>query len=198
MPRLDFWYEFASPYSYLAAMRIERAAAEANVEIAWRPFLLGPIFKAQGWNDSPFNIYPVRGRYMTRDLERCAEAIGQAFRMPDPFPANSLRAARLAMVGREDGWIASFSKRVFIAEFTEHADISDKFVLSRILSGLGLDPDPVLARALAVETKSRLRSATEEAQKLGIFGAPTFVTPDGELFWGNDRLEQALQWAQRA
>ncbi len=98
MPKLDFWYEFASPYSYLAAMRIEKLAREAKVEIAWRPFLLGPIFKAQGWDTSPFNLYPAKGSYMMLDLARLCEDMGlPPFIAPKPFPANSLLASRVAL-----------------------------------------------------------------------------------------------------
>lgn len=74
---LEFWFEFASSYSYLSVMRVEPLAREAGVEVAWRPFLLGPVFLALGWNDSPFNIYPPKGRYMWRDLARQAVALGQ-------------------------------------------------------------------------------------------------------------------------
>ena len=87
MPRIDFWYEFASTYSYPAAMRIEALARPAGVAVRWRPFLLGPLFFEQGWRDSPFNIYPVKGRYMWRDLERTCEALGLPLQRPQPFPA---------------------------------------------------------------------------------------------------------------
>src|SRR5262245_23836873 len=134
-PRLEFWYEFASTYSYVAAMRIERLAAAAGVTVEWKPFLLGPIFSAQGWSTSPFNIYPNKGRYMVRDLERQAVALGTPFRMPTPFPANRLQAARLALIGAEQGWIIPFSKAVYLAEFGEGADISNRDVLAGILAG---------------------------------------------------------------
>ena len=91
---LEFWYEFASTYSYLTAMRIEPLAEAAGVDIRWRPFLLGPIFAAQGWTSSPFNLFPAKGRYMWRDMERQAAALGVPFRKPDPFPQNALLAAR--------------------------------------------------------------------------------------------------------
>src|SRR5258708_8222305 len=94
-PRLEFWYEFASTYSYLSAMRIEALAAAAGVAVEWKPFLLGPIFKAQGWDTSPFNIYPAKGRYMVRDLERLAAQRGPPFSLPGPLPPNTLVPARL-------------------------------------------------------------------------------------------------------
>src|SRR5215207_5334269 len=103
-PVLEFWYEFASTYSYLAAMRIEPLAEAAGVDIRWRPFLLGPIFAAQGWTSSPFNLFPAKGRYMWRDMERQAAALGLPFNKPDPFPQNGLIAARVALYGADHPW----------------------------------------------------------------------------------------------
>src|SRR6476620_5889959 len=98
-PVLDFWFDFASTYSYLAAARIRPLAAAAKVQVRFQPFLLGPIFKAQGWNTSPFNLYPVKGRHMWRDLERLAADLGLPFRRPEPFPQSSLLAARVTLAG---------------------------------------------------------------------------------------------------
>ena len=196
-PRIEFWYEFASTYSYLAAMRIEVVAAAAGVAVEWKPFLLGPIFHAQGWDNSPFNIYPTKGRYMVRDMERLAAERGLRFALPKPFPQNSLLAARLALVGAEEGWIAPFTRTVFTAEFADGAQIADRSVLAAILDGLRLDSQRLLSRIEQPEIKDRLKRQTGKAQELGIFGAPSFVS-GGELFWGDDRLEQALAWAKRA
>jgi 2-hydroxychromene-2-carboxylate isomerase len=190
-PRLEFWYDFASTYSYLSAMRIEALAATAGVAVLWKPLLLGPIFHAQGWTTSPFNIYPAKGKYMVRDMERLAAARGLPFRLPSSFPQNSLHAARLALVGHAQGWGIAFTRAVYAAEFADGADIGDKRVLSAILGRLGLDAAPLLAVSATPETKERLRQQTEEAQELGIFGAPSFLA-GGDLYWGDDRLEQAL------
>lgn len=190
-PRIEFWHELASTYSYLSAMRIEALAEAAGVEIVWKPLLLGPIFRAQGWDTSPFNIYPAKGRYMVRDMERLASARGLAFKLPSPFPQNSLHAARLALIGHAEGWGIAFTRAVYEAEFGGGANIGDKRVLAEILSRLGIDADAVMARSEAPENKARLRQRTEDAQELGIFGAPTFLA-GGELYWGDDRLEQAL------
>lgn len=111
--QLDFWYDFASPYSYLSALRIADAAAHAGVAIVWRPFLLGPIFQSQGWTTSPFNLYPAKGRYMVRDISRIAAARGHAFQMPAVFPANGLAAARIAIAADDHGWTPRFSRAVF-------------------------------------------------------------------------------------
>ncbi len=196
MPALDFWYEFASTYSYLSVMRIEDEAARAGVEIRWRPFLLGPIFAGQGWDNSPFNIYPAKGRYMFRDMERLCAARGLAFKRPQPFPQNGLLAARLGVIGAAEGWVASFTRAVFHAEFAQGAQISEPVVLAQCLGGAAPGAKAALVRIGEDGIKNLLRAQTEEARARGLFGAPTFVTADGELFWGDDRMEQALQWAK--
>ena len=194
---VEFWFEFASTYSYLSVMRIERAAAATGVDIEWKPFLLGPVFLALGWNDSPFNIYPPKGRYMWRDLERLAEKEGLPFRHPSRFPRNGLLAARVALVGVEEGWVAPFARAVMSANFAEDREIGEEAVIVEILCALGLPAAELMARAQADANKLALRCQTERAAELGLFGAPSFRVGE-ELFWGNDRLEDALAWACRA
>ena len=160
-----------------------------------RPFLLGPIFKAQGWTTSPFNLYPAKGANMWRDLERLCADLGLPFRRPEPFPQNSLLAARVALVGLADGWGEEFCRAVFRAEFAEGRASTTPPCSARFWPASGR-PAADLAAAQSDDTKARLRAETEEAQRLGIFGAPSFATADGELFWGNDRLERALAWAR--
>lgn len=195
MAHLTFWYEFASTYSYLSAMRVGAMAARAGVEVTWQPFLLGPIFQAQGWPTSPFNIYPAKGRYMVRDIERIAASRGLAFRMPARFPANGLLAARMALLDVRQGWRERFSRAVFEAQFGAGEDIADSGVLARICGQLGQDFATLRQCAGSEDNKAALRRAGEEAMRLGIFGAPMFVTDDEELFWGDDRLDQAVNWA---
>lgn len=196
-PSVEFWFEFASTYSYLSVMRIEQAAQAAGVEVAWRPFLLGPVFLALGWNDSPFNIYPPKGRYMWRDLARLAAKYGLPFSLPSRFPRSGVLAARVALIGVAEGWVAPFARAVMTANFAEDREIGEAVVIEAVLRDLGLPVDAVLASALAEDNKLALRSQTERAAELGLFGAPSFRVGD-ELFWGNDRLEDALAWAQRA
>ena len=194
---LDFWFDFASTYSYPAAHRIGALASKARVKVRFRPFLLGPIFQAQGWDSSPFNLYEAKGRNMWRDLERLCGDLALPFRRPDMFPQQSVLVARVALVGLQEKWGKNFCVAMFRAEFAQGRRIDDAGTVSDVLTTLKLDPAPVLEAARSNDLRVALRTETEEAQRLGIFGAPTFVTPDGELFWGNDRLERALLWAKK-
>jgi 2-hydroxychromene-2-carboxylate isomerase len=196
-PRLEFWFEFASTYSYPVALGIEERAAGAGVALCWRPFLLGPIFAAQGWNDSPFNLYPAKGRYMWRDLERLCAARGLPLKRPSRFPRNGLLAARVARIGAEERWGPEFVRRVYTANFAEDREISDPELIESLLRDLGLPAAAILEQARTAGSKQALRAQTERAAALGIFGAPSFVTR-GELFWGGDRLDTALAWARDA
>jgi 2-hydroxychromene-2-carboxylate isomerase len=196
-PTLDFWFEFASTYSYPAALRIGALARQRGVSLRWRSFLLGPVFKAQGWDNSPFNIYPAKGRYMWRDLERICDGLRIPFVRPTVFPQNTILASRVALVALAEAWGEEFCRAVYAAEFGEGRDIGLPETVVAVLAALGQDADVVIEQAQTDENKIRLRRNTEEAQALGIFGAPSFVAADGELFWGNDRLVAAIEWARR-
>jgi 2-hydroxychromene-2-carboxylate isomerase len=190
---LEFWFEFASTYSYPAAMRVERLARERGVGLAWRAFLLGPIFESQGWKDSPFNLYEAKGRYMWRDLARICEAEGLPFRRPSRFPRSGLLAARVACRFAEEPWLPAFVRAVYDANFARDEEIAEPGVVAACLERAGQAPGPLLEAAGSDEAKAALRAQTERARGAGIFGAPSFVS-GGELFWGNDRLEAALAW----
>jgi len=193
---IEFWFEFASTYSYPAAMRVERVAGEAGMGVVWKPFLLGPLFNTQqGLTDSPFNAFPVKGRYMWRDLARVCAEEGLPLRRPDVFPQNGLKAARIVLA-LPDAARPDFVRAVYTANFAEGAIISDDSVLAAILTRLGHVPEAVFAKAATDPVKAELKKNTDEAAARGVFGAPTFFAPDGEMFWGNDRLDQAVRWAR--
>jgi 2-hydroxychromene-2-carboxylate isomerase len=194
---IEFFYEFASTYSYPSAMTVEARAAERGLSVRFRPFLLGPIFAAQGMNDSPFNLFPEKGRYMWRDLERVCAELGLPFRRPSVFPRRSVLAARVALLGVEEGFGPAFTRAIYQANFVADRDIDSTEVIHHVLTELALDADDVLKRATTEGHKTRLREQTERARSLGIFGAPSFVV-NGELFWGQDRMQQAFDWAARA
>ncbi|MCX7165161.1 MAG: 2-hydroxychromene-2-carboxylate isomerase [Rhodocyclales bacterium] len=193
--RIDFWFDFASTYSYLSALRIDPLASAKGVKVNWRPFLLGPVFAAMGWNDSPFNIYPSKGRYMWRDMERLCKYYGIPLRRPSKFPRNGIRPARIICAHQDAPWVPDFVREVFSAGFARDQDIGEREVVVGLLESMGLDAEVLIAVAESPEGKDRLRRQTEEAFNLDIFGAPTFIV-GGEMFWGNDRLEQALAWTE--
>jgi len=194
MAKLEFWFEFASTYSYPAAHAVEAAAKARGVEVVWRSFLLGPIFGAQGWNDSPFNIYPEKGVYMWRDLARLCGAQGLPLKKPSQFPRGSLLAARIACRFADELWIGEFVRRVYTANFVRDLDISSPFVIGEILTQVGQTAAEIMKAAQAQETKNAFRAQNEKAVALGLIGAPSYVV-DGEVFWGGDRLDAALDWA---
>ncbi len=189
---IQFWFDFASTYSYLSAMRLEKAASTKGVPVEWHPFLLGPIFADQGWNNSPFNLYPVKGKYMWRDMERLCAARGLPLRRPDPFPQNSLKAARLVLAADLQDR-AELVRAIFDAEFGNGLDISDESVLSNCLISSGL-PSDLMDRTQTPDIKNALFGQVDRAKTLGIFGAPSFIVGD-ELYWGDDRLDEALSYA---
>jgi 2-hydroxychromene-2-carboxylate isomerase len=193
---VEFWFEFASTYSYPAAMQIEAACAAHGVPLVWRPFLLGPVFGAQGMTDSPFNLYPVKGAYMWRDLDRICEAAGLPLQKPSTFPRGSMLAARISAANADAGWIGDFVRAVFSANFAEDLDIGQAEVIGSVLEALGQDAASIIENAGTTETKQALRDLTEDAIARGIFGAPSFTVGD-ELFWGHDRMAIALEEATR-
>jgi 2-hydroxychromene-2-carboxylate isomerase len=194
MPRLDFWFDFGSTYSYPAVMRVGDEAGKRRVEVTWRPLLLGPIFQKSGLSTSPFRANPVKGAYMWRDLERLCRKHSLPFKQPPEFPQNGLLAARIALI-LSDEERRDFTRAVFVHEFGEGGVISDDAVIRSVLEKLQLPVEETIARALSPENKLKLRHDTAQAEALQIFGAPTFITEDGEMFWGHDRMEDALDWA---
>ncbi|GJM02428.1 MAG: 2-hydroxychromene-2-carboxylate isomerase [Rhodomicrobium sp.] len=195
MKELQFWYEFASPYSYISMMRIGDIAEQVGVEVHYQPFLLGPIFKDFGWELSPFITYPEKGRYFFRDIQREAAAYGLPLTMPAEFPQRGLLAARTALVGMEEGWGVAFSQAVYVRQFSEGLSISGEEDIGFILESMEMgEVGGILARAQSDEIKGKLFKITDQAKALGIIGAPSFIARE-ELFWGNDRLERAFQYA---
>ncbi|MFT3925049.1 MAG: 2-hydroxychromene-2-carboxylate isomerase [Myxococcales bacterium] len=196
-PTIEFWFEFGSTYSYLSVMRIEALAAVREVTLHYKPFLLGPIFKTLGFKNSPFNEQKAKGEYMWRDLERQCQLHGLAWKKPSEFPRLTVLPMRVALLGAEQPWMGAFCREVMLAAFARDEDISGEPAVRAILERLDLPADELLAEAQSEANKLRLREQTERASQLGIFGAPMFFA-GGEMFWGNDRLEQALDWAKRS
>ncbi len=191
MATLEFWFDFGSNYSYLSVMRIEALARERHVAVAWKPFLLGVVFQALGWETSPFVLQKIKGDYAWRDMARQCDKYGLPWRQPATFPRTALLPMRVALVGADQGWIAPFAQRMMTMNFAADRDIDNAEAVGEVLQELGLDAGAILALALTQDNKLRLRRQTQQAQALNLFGAPSFLS-GGELFWGNDRLEDAL------
>lgn len=196
-PELEFWFEFGSNYSYLTVMRIEEMASKAGVHVSWQPFLLGPIFREFGWSTSPFVLQVEKGRYTWNDMRRRAAKYGLEFNMPSDFPRSAILPMRVALLAANQPWIGRFCQRVMLQNFVEDLDINHPDNVRRALDGLVADPDAFMQAAQSDEIKTRLREQTSTARTRGIFGAPTFFVGD-EMFWGDDRLEDALEFAVQA
>lgn len=192
---LEFWFEFGSNYSYLSVMRIEDLARDAGVRLVWKPFLLGPIFRDLGWESSPFVLQPEKGRYVWRDMQRQAQKYGLAFRQPSEFPRASILPMRVAILGAEQPWMGAFCRNVMRQNWVEDSEINTPECVRQALAGIVPDADSIIVQAQGEANKLRLREQTAEARRRGIFGGPTFFVGH-EMFWGNDRLEDAIAFAR--
>ncbi|WP_105530796.1 2-hydroxychromene-2-carboxylate isomerase [Solimicrobium silvestre] len=191
---LEFWYEFGSNYSYLSVMRVKELAEQYGVPIVWKPFLLGPIFKSFGWESSPFVLQKEKGAYVWQDMARECVKYNLPWKCPTSFPRSALLPMRVALLGADKPWIVDYNKRMMQVNFVEDLDIDNEEIVSKVLTELGLPASQLIAEAQSEDNKRRLRAQTETARQRGIFGAPTFFV-DGTLFWGNDRLQDALIFA---
>lgn len=192
--QLDFFYFIGSTYSYLSVQRAEALAEREGVVLNWRPFSVRTLMREQ--NNSPFTGKPVKMAYMWRDIERRAEQLRLPFNGPPPYPIDADELAnRVATLAAIEGWCAEFSQAAYRLWFLRKQDPGDADALSDLLSDLGHDAEAVLARANSDAVRARYAAETDTARSLGLFGSPSFVA-DGEVFWGDDRLEEALAWCK--
>lgn len=196
-PTLEIWFDFASNYSYLSVMRIEAAAAGRGVTIVWRPFLLGPIFRTLGWHTSPFVIQKAKGEYVWKDMLRLTQKYGIPWRRPSSFPRSALLPLRVALVAATMPWMGEYCRRIMQLNFVQDQDIESEDAVAGVLTAMGLPANDLLEIARSADNKKRLREQTEVAMAKGVFGAPTFFVGE-EMFWGDDRLDDALTFASRA
>jgi 2-hydroxychromene-2-carboxylate isomerase len=194
-PEIEFWFEFGSNYSYLSVMRIEEEARRHGVRIAWKPFLLGPIFRALGMENSPFVLQKEKGAYVQQDMARLCRKYGLApWVKPSEFPRLGVLPLRIALLGVDQHWIGAFCRKVMELNFVLDQDINQLEQMTPIVAELGLSALGLIERAQSEPIKTRLRDETEQARAKGIFGAPTFFVGT-DMFWGNDRLDDALSVA---
>jgi len=192
--QVEMWFEFGSNYSYLSVMRIDGLAARAGVRVLWRPFLLGPIFKSFGWESSPFVLQAAKGAYVWKDMQRQCQKYGLEWKRPSQFPRRTLLPMRVALLGASRPWIGDFCRQVMSQNFVADRDIDTPESVAEILTALALPAQEIIREAEAEPNKLRLREQTETAAHRGVFGAPTFFVRE-EIFWGNDRLEDAIEFA---
>jgi 2-hydroxychromene-2-carboxylate isomerase len=189
---LDFFYFIGSTYTHLAVHRAEQVAARSGIALVWRPFSVRTLMREQ--NNIPFAGKPVKTVYMWRDLERRAQRLGVPFKAQPPYPIDAQELAnRVATLAASEGWCAPFTRAAYAAWFLAGEDPGAPGPLRRILASLGRDADAVLAQAESAEVRQRYAAETDRARALGIFGSPTFACSD-EIFWGDDRLEDAIDW----
>jgi 2-hydroxychromene-2-carboxylate isomerase len=192
MGQLDFFYFFGSGYAYLSVLRIADLAAKNGVTVNWRPFNVRPLMRE---NNVMLRDEAQKVRYLWRDIERRAALHGLPFVKPPLWPTEpDLLASRVAMVAADEGWVEPYTLESFRAWYLEGLPLGTKDSLAEILPRVGQEADRVLAKAAEPGTTARLEAETEAARKLGAFGSPTFAVGE-ELFWGDDRLEEAIAWA---
>lgn len=192
--QIQFFYFIGSTYSYLSVVRAEAQATQAGVELIWRPFSVRTLMREQ--NNIPFATKPLKMQYMWRDLERRARKFGVPFDGAPPYPIDSLELANhVATLAAREGWCKKFTQAAYQAWFMHKQDPGTVDNLSRILVSIGHDPQACIARASEERTKQEYFDATDRARQLGLFGSPSFVV-GSEVFWGDDRLEDALAWCQ--
>jgi 2-hydroxychromene-2-carboxylate isomerase len=185
---VQFYFDVGSPAAYLAFARLPALCQQTGATLDWRPMLLGGVFQATG-NHSPATI-PAKGKYLFTDLQRFASRHGIAFRQNPFFPINTLTLMRMAMgvSMREPQRLAAFVEAVYRAIWVQERNMNDPVVVSRVLQDAGFDPEAMLALAGDAAVKEQLKTQTQEAVALGVFGAPTFFVGD-EMYWGQDRLD---------
>ena len=194
MAEIDFWYSIGSTYSYLTVMRLPVVERTHNVKLRWRPFDVRHVMIEQ--NNIPFKGKPVKAAYMWRDIERRGQKYGLSPKVPAPYPLpNLVLANKVATLGVKDGWVEAYTRATYKRWFESGEPAGEEPNLSSSLEEIGCDPSQVLAAANTESIASALKAATEKAMALGVFGSPSF-TVDGEVFWGDDRLEDAILWAR--
>lgn len=185
---VEFYFDFGSPASYLAATQLPHLCADTGAELVWKPMLLGGVFQATG-NQSPAAI-PAKGPYVFEDLARFARRYGVPLQRNPYFPINTLLLMRGAtgMQMREPERFRAYVDAVYRAMWIEPRNLNDPATLAAALADAGFDPASMIALANAQEVKDRLKATTQEAVARGVFGAPTMFVGD-QMYWGQDRLD---------
>ena len=189
---IDFWVSIGSTYSYLSVMRLKAVEDASGVAFRWRPFSVRAIMTEQ--DNIPFVGKPVKMAYMWRDIRRRARKYGLEPRLPAPYPLKEFHLAnKIAVLAETEGWCAEYVRAAYRSWFEQGHEPGSEAGVADVLRELGRDPVRVVASAQTGRIDERYKRDTEEAKALGVFGSPTFAV-DGEVFWGDDRLDDAIEW----
>lgn len=193
---IDFYFDFSSPYGYLAATQIDALAARHGRTVRWRPFLLGVAFKETG--QKPLIEQPLRGPYHQHDFARSARRVGVPFMLPEPFPFAAVAPKRaFYWLEAQDAELARrYARAVYDRVFGEGRVVADAAAAADVAEPLGIDAKALLTAVNDPAVKEKLRIATDEAIRRGVFGSP-FIFVEDEPFWGHDRLGQVEEWLTR-
>ena len=195
MSSIDFWYCIGSTYTYLTVLRLPKIAMANAIEISWRPFNVRDVMVEQ--KNIPFSNKPVKSAYMWRDIERRSRLYDLDPKIPAPYPLSGLVLAnQIAALGKGEGWLEAYTQATYRRWFEKGEPAGEEPNISGSLIEIGQDVDRVMGLATSQEIVSMLDKETIEAKALGVFGSPSFVV-SGEVFWGDDRLEDAVSWALR-
>ncbi len=192
---IEYYFDFSSPYGYLASHRIDGIAAKHGRRVTWRPFLLGAVFQANG--QKPLVAQQFKAEYSSHDFTRCARRFDIPWQLPDPFPVATQAAGRSYywIEDRDEAQAREFAKKVYGAYFADGVNIMPKETVAGIAAEMGLGHDSCLGAINDETYKQRLKDVTTEAMDRNVCGSPFFFV-DGEPFWGNDRLEMIDQWLE--
>jgi 2-hydroxychromene-2-carboxylate isomerase len=200
--RIEFFFDYSSPWTFLAFDRIERICALLDAELVWKPFLVGGVFNTI--NPSVYqrreNPIPSKDRYYQKDMHDWAKLQGITLGKPSVFPVNSVKALRGAFLAIDQGKISPYSRAMFEAYWSELRDISQDDVLADVVAKAGMERDAFFAGIARQDIKDRLRANTDELIARGGFGSPTMFVDGDDMYFGNDRIElmQALVERSRA
>jgi 2-hydroxychromene-2-carboxylate isomerase len=191
---IDFWFSVGSTYTYLTVMRIDEVARQEGVEVRWHPFSVRVLMMEQ--NNIPFRGKPIKTAYMWRDIERRASMYGFPARVPAPYPLTEFDLAnKVAVLGAQEGWCKEYVQEAYRRWFQRGEEAGLDPYLQETLRHIGQDPDRVIQSARSEPIEQAYKEATDEARRLNVFGSPSFVI-EGEVFWGDDRLHDAIEWGR--
>ena len=190
----EFFFDFGSPYSFLAHEQIKKIKKEKEIKIKYMPILLGALLKLAGLK--PLVDIPIKGKYMIRDCKLCAEKYNIEFKFNNYFPIITLNLMRCVLVAEKKDFAQNYINKVFNAIWKDGLNLNDNMIVEKLLKNLDINPKTFLVEAVDSKIKDELKKRTDEAYNKGVFGVPSFIV-NNKVFWGQDRLEFALNEVEK-